>query len=195
KQLAAPRDAEAARHAPEIATAVEERSRELEAAGYHAQVLASANFFPLFLHDDKGARHAVTRQENGKYKAKQCEEEYSADELSELARSSPQRFSPNVTLRAVVQDYLLPTIAYCGGAAEIAYFAQTSEVYRILNRPVTPILPRASLTFVEKHTWRSLERYGIRLEDFFAGSDHVVSRVVAEYLGKETAAAFEHTTE
>src|SRR4029453_9619036 len=123
KKLAAPLYADAAQRAPEIATAVEERSHELEAAGYHAQVMASANSFPLFLHDDKGARHAVTRQENGKYKAKECEEEYSADELSELARSSPQRFSPNVTLRAVVQDYLLPTIAYCGGAAEIAYFA------------------------------------------------------------------------
>jgi len=41
-----------------------------------------------------------------------------------------------------------------------------SEVYRILSRPATPILPRASLTFVEKHTWRSLERYGIRFQDF-----------------------------
>ena len=64
-----------------------------------------------------------------------------------------------------------------------------------MNRPVTPILPRASLTFVEKHTWRSLDRYGIRLEDFFEGADHVVARVVAGYLGQETSAAFEHTTE
>src|SRR5262252_7633087 len=99
-----------------------------------------------------------------------------------MGRSEPQKFSPNVTLRAVVQDFLLPTIAYYGGSAEIAYFAQTSEVYRILNRPVTPILPRASLTFVEKHTWRSLERYGLRLADFFEGLDHVIARVVNEYL-------------
>jgi uncharacterized protein YllA (UPF0747 family) len=68
-------------------------------------------------------------------------------------------------------------------------------VYRILDRPVTPILPRASLTFVEKHTWRSLERYGVRLQDFFAGLDHLTARVVAEYLGKETATAFDHTAE
>jgi bacillithiol biosynthesis cysteine-adding enzyme BshC len=190
KQLAAPLYAEAARQAPEIATAVEERSRELEAAGYHAQVLASANSFPLFLHDDKGARHAVTRQENGKYKAKECEEEYSADELSELARSSPQRFSPNVTLRAVVQDYLLPTIAYCGGAAEIAYFAQTAEVYRVLGRPTTPILPRSSLTMVERHTGRAMERYRLTLVDFFEGLENVMKRVVEEHLGAHTAKLF-----
>ena len=51
-----------------------------------------------------------------------------AEELATMAQQMPERFSPNVTLRAVVQDYLLPTIAYYGGAAEIAYFAQTAEV-------------------------------------------------------------------
>jgi bacillithiol synthase len=195
KRLAAPLYADAARQAHEIAVAIMNRSRELEAAGYHAQVTPSEDSFPLFLHDESAARRALTRNANGKYHAKGDGQEYSADELADWALREPGRFSPNVTLRSVVQDFLFPTIAYYGGSAEIAYFAQTSEVYRILNRPVTPILPRASLTFVEKHTWRSLERYGIRLEDFFAGSDHVVARVVAEYLGKETAAAFEHTTE
>ena len=152
KQLAAPLYAEAARQAPVIAQAVEVRSRELEAAGYHAQVVASANSFPLFLHDVSGARHALTRGENGKYRTKVSEDEYTAEELAARALREPESFSPNVTLRAVVQDYLLPTIAYLGGAAEIAYFAQTSEVYRVLERPVTPILPRSSLTMIERHT-------------------------------------------
>ena len=205
KKLAAPLYAEAARRAREIAIAIVNRSRELEEAGYHAQVAPSENSFPLFLHDENGARHALARTEGGKYQTKaegqkpDREEglgagEYTAEELAAWASREPERFSPNVTLRAVVQDYLLPTVAYYGGAAEIAYFAQTAEVYRILNRPVTPILHRASMTLVEKHTWRALERYDIGLTDFFAGQDHVVSRVVKEYLGKETSAAFDHTT-
>jgi len=194
KQLAAPLYAQAALRAHEIANAIVNRSRELEAAGYHAQVAPSENSFPLFWHDQNGARHALARTDSGKYQAKDGGKEYSAEELAAWALREPERFSPNVTLRAVVQDFLLPTVAYYGGAAEIAYFAQTAEVYRILDRPVTPILPRASLTMVEKHTWRSLERYGIRLIDFFAGVDHVVARVVAEYLGKETSEAFDHTT-
>jgi len=148
KRLAAPLYSAAVRQAPEIATAVEQRSRELEAAGYHAQVLASANSFPLFLHDEDGARRAMVRVENGNYQAKDSDTQYSIAELAELALSEPQRFSPNVTLRAVVQDYLLPTLAYCAGAAEIAYFAQTAEVYRVLQRPATSILPRSSLTMV-----------------------------------------------
>jgi bacillithiol biosynthesis cysteine-adding enzyme BshC len=195
KQLAAPLYAEAARHAPLIASALVERSRELEAAGYHAQVATSENAFPLFLHTENGTRHAVTRTSDGHYKMKNTRDEYTAEELSLMAEREPQRFSPNVTLRAVVQDYLLPTVAYFGGAAEIAYFAQTAEVYRVLSRPATPILPRASLTVVERHTWRTLERYGLSLSDLFEGVDAVLARVVEEHLGTETAQTFDRTEE
>lgn len=195
KKLAAPLYADAARKAPEIATALEERSRELEAAGYHAQVMATANSFPLFMHDESGARHAMTRTEDGKYRAKHGDESYTTDELARLALESPQLFSPNVTLRAVVQDYLLPTIAYYGGAAEVAYFAQTAEVYRVPERLATPILPRSSLTMVERNTSRVLERYDLSLVDLFAGSDAVLARVVEEHLGKDTARRFERVEE
>ena len=195
KKLAAPLYAEAAQRAPEIAAALEKRSSDLESAGYHAQVLATSNSFPLFLHDEQGARHAVVRVENGKYKAKDVQQEYTAEELAALALEKPERFSPNVTLRAVVQDYLLPTIAYYGGAAEIAYFAQTAEVYRLLERPATPILPRSSLTIIERHTGRVLERYSLTLKDFFEGLDPVIKRVVEEVLGADTAKLFVKTEE
>jgi len=190
KQLASPLYAEAARRAPEIASALEQRSAELERAGYHAQVLATANSFPLFLHDEEDRRHAVVRIENGKYKTKASAQEYTAEELATLAQEQPERFSPNVTLRAVVQDYLLPTIAYYGGAAEIAYFAQTAEVYRLLDRPATPILPRSSLTMIEHHTGRLLRRYDLTLADFFEGLDPVIKRVVEEHLAADSAKLF-----
>jgi bacillithiol biosynthesis cysteine-adding enzyme BshC len=193
KELAAPLYAEAARLAPEIATAIEKRSRELEEAGYHAQVVASADSFPLFLHTEDGARHAVSRTEDGLYKARVGDEKFTPEELAELALRQPERFSPNVTLRAVVQDYLLPTVAYMGGAAEVAYFAQTAEVYRVLERPATTILPRSSLTIVERRTGRTLERYGLSLEDLFAGQDAVIARVVEEHLSAETGQVFERT--
>jgi bacillithiol biosynthesis cysteine-adding enzyme BshC len=195
KRLAAPLYASAASRAQEIANALEARSRELEEAGYHAQVMASSSSFPLFIHDAEGARHALTRTDEGKYKTKDLETAYAAQELADLAAAEPERFSPNVTLRAVVQDYLLPTIAYMGGAAEIAYFAQSTEVYRVLERPITPILPRSSLTMIERHTSRVLERYGLSLADLFAGPDNVLSRVVEEHLGADTAKTFIDTEE
>lgn len=190
KSLAAPLYAKAARCAGEIANAILVRSQELEAAGYHAQVTPSENSFPLFLHDETGARHAVTRNSDGNYTAKNSEQAYTAEELAELALAHPERFSPNVTLRAVVQDFLLPTIAYYGGAAEVAYFAQTAEVYRLVERPVTPILPRSSLTMIERHMGRVLERYGLGLECLFVGQENLVARVVEEHLGTDTAKGF-----
>ncbi len=193
KALAAPLYAEAALKAPEIASALVARSRELEDAGYHAQVTASENSFPLFMFDETGARHAITRTSDGNYTTKRSKRTYSVDELSQMALTQPERFSPNVTLRAVIQDYLLPTIAYYGGAAEVAYFAQTAEVYRLLERPTTPILPRSSLTMIEAHTGRVLERYGLKLEDLFAGPESVLARVVEEHLGAATAKTFVRT--
>lgn len=195
KRLAAPLYAEAARRAPELADALVARSRELEEAGYHAQVHTSADAFPLFIHDAEGARHSLTRASEGRYAAKGLEQEWAHEELVELAAREPVRFSPNVTLRSVVQDFMLPTIAYYGGAAEIAYFAQTNEVYRLLERPATPILHRASLTVVERRTGRTLERYGLALEDFFAGLDAVTARVVEEHLGAGLARSFNETDE
>jgi bacillithiol biosynthesis cysteine-adding enzyme BshC len=197
KKLAAPLYSEAARRAPDIASAVEARSRELVEAGYHAQVHASLDAFPLFLHAEGKRRVALTRGGDGRYHAKGAGDDagYTAGELADWAMREPEMFSPNVTLRAVVQDYLLPTVAYYGGAAEIAYFAQTAEVYRVLERPATPILHRASLTLIERRTGRTLERYDLHLADFFDGLDSVIARVVERHLGAEQARAFDRAEE
>lgn len=218
KQLAAPVYAQAARQAAEIAQALETRSRQLTDEGYHAQVVVTEDSFPLFVHTNDGthdltdvaldsnaddkreaqsfARRAITRTRDGRYTVKGIAETNAeaatrtAEEWAQLIEAYPARFSPNVTLRAVVQDYLLPTVAYFGGAAEIAYFAQTAEVYRLLNRPATPILHRASLTIIEPRTGRTLERYDLKLQDFFQGLDVLSKRIVNEYLNASGAKAF-----
>jgi uncharacterized protein YllA (UPF0747 family) len=122
--------------------------------------------------------------------AKQHAESWSAEELSRWAATEPARFSPNVTLRAVVQDYLLPSVCYIGGAAEVSYFAQISAAYELLERPVTPVLPRASLTVIEPRAGRTLARYRLQLADLFDGSDALTRRIVEEQLGTSGAAAF-----
>ncbi|HLW89213.1 MAG TPA: bacillithiol biosynthesis BshC, partial [Terriglobales bacterium] len=109
--------------------------------------------------------------------------------LSRLA-SSPQDFSGNVLLRPVVQDYLLPTLAYTGGSAEVAYFAQAAVVYQALLGRITPVVPRFSATLIEPKPQSLLERYGLTFGDLLAHVP-VRERLAAHALPKDLQSAFD----
>ena len=140
--------------ADEFEAALLERSKELEAAGYHAQVLVTPGHSLLFLIDaETGARLPLRRTAEGRWKA--GSHIYSSEDLLAILATEPERLSPNALLRPVFQDAILPTAAYIGGPAEIAYFAQSEVLYERIfsfkNKAgrVTPILPRLSATLIE----------------------------------------------
>src|SRR6202162_4327881 len=125
----------------------------------------------------EGARTAIHRRE-GSNKTPEFiignepeAEKLSHAELLDRVAATPENFSPSVLLRPVVQDYLLPTLAYTGGAAEAAYFAQVGAVYEILVGRVTPIVLRFSATLVEPKVQRWLGQYGIAAPDTFHGPE------------------------
>ena len=105
--------------------------------------------------------------------------------------SHAEEFSANVLLRPVVQDYLLPTLAYTGGSAEVAYFAQAAVVYQALLNRVTQIIPRFSATIVDTKANGLLERYNLTLTDIFQNSDKVREQLAAQSLSQELQSAFE----
>lgn len=189
KNLAAPIYKQAVSKAGEIVNAVRERSRDLEAAGYHAQVVVEDDYFPLFWHNDAGHRIALRKTGDGVYRAKGESGEFSVNDLEQIAENEPARFSPGVMLRPVVQDYLLPTVCYFGGAAEIAYFAQNAEVYRLLDRPVTPIFHRQSFTILEAKQRRNLDKLNLRITDLFEGTEKILLRL-ARARNSDTARLF-----
>jgi len=112
-------------------------------------------------------------------------------EVFDRLEQYPEQFSPNVLLRPVVQDYLLPTVVYFGGPSEIAYFAQAEVVYRNLLGRVTPVLPRLSLTVVNSRMQRLLRRYDLRLPDLFGGETQLRERLAARVLPAEVQQQFE----
>jgi bacillithiol biosynthesis cysteine-adding enzyme BshC len=191
KRLASPIYVEAIKRSDEIVKALQARSTELQEAGYHSQVLITDDYFPLFWQAQNNTRHALKQTKEGKFRVKDVDREFTREELAELAFQDPQRFSPSVVLRSVVQDYLLPTVAYFGGAAEIAYFAQSAEVYRLLDRPVTPIYHRASFSLVEPKHKKTLDKYDLKFADLFAGPDELVPMIVERFLNSEGAAVFD----
>lgn len=186
RSLSAPIYIEAIENSDKIVAAIRRNGSELVGESYHAQVLVEEDYFPLFRINDDGRRVALRRVGSDVYISKEEKGEFSTVELVAIARETPDRFSPGVMLRPVVQDYLLPTVCYFGGAAEIAYFAQNSEAYRVLGRAVTPILHRQSFTVVEAKHRRTFEKFGLEVSDILGGVDRVVESVGMKQLSSTT---------
>jgi bacillithiol biosynthesis cysteine-adding enzyme BshC len=178
--------------AAELDEALLARGSALEAAGYHQQVKVTPSSTLLFTLRN-GARVPVHRRVNGNGGNDFLieEERVSQAELLNRVASSPQDFSANVLLRPVIQDYLLPTIAYTGGSAEVAYFAQVAVVYEALLGRVTPIVPRFSATVVEAKPKGLLQRYGLSLPDLFHGPETLREHMASRTLPKELQSAFD----
>lgn len=146
--LGAPVLRSAIEQAAELESALLARTRELEAAGYHAQVLVTPGHSLLFLLDaETHARLPLRRTSEGNWKA--GTHHYTTADLLEILSAEPERLSPNALLRPLFQDTILPTAAYIGGPAEVAYFAQSAVLYTELLGRITPILPRLSATLIE----------------------------------------------
>ena len=190
-QIAEPLYREAIERNAELHAALATRGQELEAAGYHQQVKVTPSSTLLFTLNN-GARVPLERSpdettdgafEVGKERLRQ-------GELLARVASSPQHFSGNVLLRPVVEDFLLPTLAYTGGAAEIAYFAQAGVLHEKLLGRTTPVVPRFSATIVESKPKRLLDQYQLNLSDLFHSPDHLREALAARALPAELQSAF-----
>jgi bacillithiol biosynthesis cysteine-adding enzyme BshC len=186
-RIAAPLFADAVRRTAEIDDALLARNRELQAEKYHEQVKVTAESTPLFALVE-GARVAIHRA-NGHFKIGR--EVISGDELQRRVETAPENFSANVLLRPVLQDYWLPTLAYIGGPAEVAYFAQAAAVYQKLLGRVTPILARMSATLVEPRIERLLTKYQVDLPELFHGECQLRDCMAARSLPPELRQDFE----
>ncbi len=154
-------------------------SESLRALGYPVQIEArpdGVNYFLL-----REGRRALVRDGEG-FRLRDSRETIPAADLHRLAQEEPERFSPNVAMRPVVQDALFPTIAYVAGPGELAYFAQLRLVYQAFDVPMPLIVPRASLTLVEPRVVQLLERFRLGLPDLTLEPEQLASRVLRAQL-------------
>ncbi len=128
--------------------------------------LYDSNLF--YLGDE--ARQKISRNGNGWHT--DSGRKWDTGDLIEEIESSPEKFSPNVFLRPVLQDVLLPTLGYVGGPGEISYYGQMKEMYKEFDMQMPVIFPRLSATFIEPAIDRimgelpfELHDYGQRIED------------------------------
>ncbi|MBB5057867.1 bacillithiol biosynthesis cysteine-adding enzyme BshC [Granulicella aggregans] len=181
----------ALKRAEELETALLARTAELERDGYHAQVLVKPGASLLFLLDEvSGERFALRRTSSDIWKA--GGRTYSMPELLAILDTAPERISPNALLRPVFQDVILPTAAYIGGPAEIAYFAQSAVLYEKILGRITPVLPRLSATLIEPAIGEVMARHEVSLPDTMTTADALAQRLGARAMpiaGKRKIAA------
>jgi bacillithiol biosynthesis cysteine-adding enzyme BshC len=178
RRLAAPIVSRAIREAPELTAALLARGKELESAGYHIQVHMEEKTSLFFLLEN--GRRTALRRSGDSYTANGVAHS-SAELLARLERS-PDDFSPNALLRPIVQDHLLPTVAYIGGPAELAYLAQAEVLYRRLLGRMPVAVPRAGFTILDARAEKLLARYGLTVQDVFAGAPAVEQRIAASLI-------------
>ena len=164
-----------------------QRGKDLDRAGFDAQVKVTSRSTLLFYLGD-GVRQVITVS-NGKFQA--GDKSWPRDELIHLTHAEPGKFSPNALFRPVVQDFLLPTAAYVGGPAEISYFAQSEVIYRHLLGRMPVMLPRAGFTLVDAKAAKLLRRYGLTVEDVWAGSQSLRHKMEGASVPKGLSKAFE----
>jgi len=178
RKLAAPVFRKALESAADLHQALDTRNHELAEHGYHNQVYVSEETSLLFVRQD-GQRVPLRRHGGGFTLSGEPVEK---SKLLEDLERHPENFSPNVLLRPVVQDSLLPTLGYIGGPAELAYFAQAGAVYEGILRRMPVVSPRASFTLVDAHSAKLLNRYGLTLPLLFHEDDAVRQRMARQFL-------------
>jgi len=141
---------------------------------YHAQVKVKP--VNLFLRVDEG-RYSIEPVEN-EYRLRRKRKSFTKEQLLELLENEPDKFSPNVLLRPICQDYLLPTAFYVGGPSEISYFAQIKPLYELYNITQPMIYPRSSATILENSIANSLEKYSVEITDIFIDVENVKKRII-----------------
>jgi bacillithiol biosynthesis cysteine-adding enzyme BshC len=144
--------------------------------GYHAQVHVAEDSTLVFLtwHGDRLALH----QRDGRFLI-DGREEISHSELQSVLADRPLEFSPNVLLRPLVQDTLLPTLAYVAGPSELAYLAQARSIYHAFDRPQPIVFPRAGFTLLDSRTDRLMEKYKLSLPDVWQGEEILGQKIAA----------------
>lgn len=138
-------------------------SEKLAAQGYKTQVNArDSNFFYL----DNGLRERIVNN-HGKFRVLNTEISFSKEELLTMIEEHPEKLSPNVLLRPVYQETILPNLAYIGGPAEVAYWLQLKDLFDTLHTSFPVLMPRNFALVLNENTRKKLEKTGLSVEDMF----------------------------
>ncbi len=142
---------------------INKSTEKLEASGYQTGVNArEINFFYL----DEGLRERIVYKD-GKYNILNTTLSFSEQELREEIHNKPERFSPNVVLRPLYQEMILPNLAYIGGGSEVAYWMQLKANFDFYKVSFPILILRNSALITDEATETKLHKSGLAFKDIF----------------------------
>jgi bacillithiol biosynthesis cysteine-adding enzyme BshC len=170
-------------------TLATERGHALVELGYHAQVIPHEDNVALFRLD--GIRQTVHYRQGAFVVG---ETKVPKSDLIEESRRRPERFSPNVLLRPVVQDTLFPTVCYVAGPNELAYLAQLRPIYEHFGVPEPLMVQRATLTLIDSAGARFLTRHQLAFDTLQPDNEAALNHLLEHQLPKSVEDAFEEVS-
>jgi bacillithiol synthase len=153
---------------------VEQTANRLMSADYKIQ--ANPREINLFYLTD-GTRERIVKK-NAEYRIQNTELRFSQEELLKELNEHPERFSPNVILRGIYQEIILPNLVYIGGGGEIAYWLQLKDLFGFYKVPYPVLLLRNSFLIIEKKWQEKISRLGFTIDDFFSPEQELMNKLV-----------------
>ncbi|MFN8283942.1 MAG: bacillithiol biosynthesis cysteine-adding enzyme BshC [Chitinophagales bacterium] len=155
---------------------VAEQLKQLEANGYKQQAFPrEINLFYL----SKNSRERIV-YENSEFRIQNSELKFIQEEILNELENYPERFSPNVILRPLFQQKILPSIGYIGGAGEISYWLQLKTVFDFYNVNFPQLILRNSALLISENISKKIEKIGFENQDFFKETDELKKEFIAK---------------
>jgi len=151
-------------------------SEQLDALGYKSQVYPrDINFFYL----DEQLRERIEK-EGDAYRVLNTEKRFSEEEIMQEVETNPQKFSPNVILRPLFQEMILPNLGYVGGPSELAYWLQLKPIFDHYQVSFPILLPRNFGLVINKTNARKLDKLPISVKDLFLDTQTLIKKFVED---------------
>ena len=156
-------------------------SDRIEKMGYKSQVFCRpVNFFYL----DNGIRERIVYQ-NGRYEINNTDLFFTKEEIQELVQTNPEKFSPNVILRPLYQETILPNLAYIGGPAEVAYWLQLHGLFRHYKIPFPVLMPRNFALIINRANAKKIGKTGVEPKSLFRDEQFLKERFITGNGGRK----------
>ncbi|MGX4669132.1 bacillithiol biosynthesis cysteine-adding enzyme BshC [Cerasibacillus sp. JNUCC 74] len=151
------------KHQPQISKGVSDAITKLQKLGYSPLLTGELTDAHLFYYQE-GERILLNRMENGDWEGKQHEIRLTTAEMIQIAETNPFCLSNNVVTRPIMQELLFPNLAFIAGPGELSYWSALKAAFHALRIKMPPILPRYSITIVERSVEKLLKHYQLDTE-------------------------------